>query len=207
MTASTVIVVGEGKIVTWDLPAGDRVFNARANIRDSVHTIVLDDLPLNFKRSPTSRASISPDFDYFVTTATQHSLSLNLYDMFTGKCVWATSESGFRSGFTRDGREVWSSTVDMSVRGWKVIKGGKSNVIRLEPLERNAEPSGGYPWESSHGHDVTDDGWILDSRKKRVMWLPHRWRTYEEMHRIWNGRFLGLLDPRLPEPVILELDE
>ena len=91
-------------------------------------------------------------------------------------------------------------------QGWKIVEGGESDVIGLEPLGSNTVPSGGYPWESSHGHDVTDDGWILDSRKKRVMLLPHRWRIRERL-RIWDGQFLELLDRRLLEPVIIELDE
>ena len=126
--------------------------------------------------------------------------------MPTGKhLVRTTSESASEPWFTRDGREVWSSR-DMPMEGWKIVKSGKSDIIGLEPLGPNAKPSGGCSWESSHGHSITDDGWILDSRKKRVMWLPHRWRIDEEL-RIWDGRFLGLLDRKLPEPVILELDE
>ena len=101
---------------------------------------------------------------------------------------------------------VWVHGRVENRQGWKIVKGGKSDVIELEPLGSNANPSGGYPWESSHGHNVTEDGWILDSRKKRVMWLPHRWRVGKEL-RIWDGRFLGLLDWGLPEPIIIELDE
>ena len=129
----------------------------------------------------------------------------SLYDMSTGKRVCTIPRGADRAWFIRGRCEVWSSR-DGSMVGWTIVKGGKSDVIELEPLGPNANPSGGCPWESSHGHDVTNDGWILDSRKKRIMWLPHRWRVHEYLRR-WDGRLLGLLDGRLPEPVILDLGE
>ena len=210
VNANTVIAVGDEKVVTWSLPAGDRVLNAKANIRDSVRTIAFDSAP---PPDWPLFASTSPNFNYVATTRGPNFQNLNIYDMSTGKhLVGTTSGNSSRPWFTRDGCEVWSSRYEvwsprhMSMEGWKIVKDEKSDVVGLEPLGPNAKPSGGYLWESSHGHDVTDDGWILDSKKKRVMWLPYRWRIYER-YRIWNGQFLGLLDPKLPEPVILELDE
>jgi len=94
----------------------------------------------------------------------------------------------------------------MFYHGEKIIRGGGSDVIRLEPVRYGSVPSGGHLWESPHGHDVMDDGWIFDSRKKRVMWLPHRWRVPKE-YRVWDGRFLALFDRGLPEPVVIELGE
>ena len=206
VTANTVIVVGDKKIITWDLPAGDSVLGAEANIQESVRTTVFNHPASSSGRSYIYRASISPNFNYFVTTWEPGDESTDVYDLSTGKhLVGTTSESASEQWFTQDGREVWSSR-DMPMEGWKIVKSGKSDIIGLEPLGPNAKPSGGYLWESSHGHDVADDGWILDSRKKRVMWLPHRWRVRKEL-RIWGGRFLGLLGHELPEPVILELDE
>ena len=133
-------------------------------------------------------------------------VAMDFYETSTGKhLVYIATTSGPKPWFTRDGREVWSSR-GVSTEGWKIIKGGELDVIGLEPLGLNEGPSGGYPWESPHGHIVTDGGWILDSRRTRVMWLPHNWRINKRL-RVWDGQFLGLLDGELPEPVILELDE
>ena len=201
--ANAVTVVGDGKIITWDLPAGDCVLDARANIHDSIRTIFFD-CPAPPPES-LHYVSISPDFNHFVITYGRND-GLDLYDVSTGKhLVGTTSVNGYMPWFTRDGREVWSSRGEPRY-GQKIMKGRKFDVIGLESLEWNVGPSGGYPWESPHGHDFTDDGWILDSRKKRVMWLPHHWRLHM-WYRIWGGRFLGLLYPELPEPVIIELDE
>ena len=202
MTGSTVIVVGEGKISTWNLPVGDCVLDARANIHDSVRTIVFNHPPL--LPGLLHSALISPDSNHLVITGSRGE-GLDIYNVSTGKHVVATTIGAHsRPWFTRDGREVWSSGL-LSSKGKKIIRGGESDVIGLEPIGDGDGPSGGYPWESAHGHEITDDGWILDSGKKRVMWLPHHWRFYFRL--IWDGRFLTLLDRGLPEPVIIELYE
>jgi len=202
VTGSTVVVVGEGKIITWDLPAGDCVLDARVNIHDSVRTIVFNHPP-----PPPEwlhSASISPNFNCLVITRGRGE-GLEIYDMSTGKhLVGTTTEYVFEPWFTRDGREVWDSSGTPG--GQKIIRGEGSDVIGLEPIKRFSPPSGGYLWESSHGHDVTDDGWILDPRKKRVMWLPHHLRVSTK-YRIWSGRFFALFNPRLPEPIVIESDE
>jgi len=203
VTARTVIVVGEGKIITWNLPAGDCALDARANILDSVRTIVFDHPPPS--PGKLHSASISPDFNHLAITRRAKE-GLDIYDMSTGNHVVGTTYNGYMSDpwFTRDGREVWDSMVIPG--GGKIIRGEGTDIIGLERLHRGSVPSGGYLWESSHGHNITDDGWILDSRKKRVMWLPHHWRVYEE-YQVWDGQFLALFDPSLPEPVIIELYE
>jgi len=199
VTANTVIVVGEGKIITWNLPVEDCVLDATADIQDSVRTIVFDH-PLPSPRWLHS-ASISSDFNYLVITRDKGK-GLDIYDVSTGRHVVGTTiVFSFQPWFTRDGREVWYDP-----GGQKIIRGGGSDDIRLEPVGDDDGPSGGYLSESSHGHKVTDDGWILDSRKKRVMWLPHHWRA-PIAHQIWDGRFLALFDPELLEPVIIELNE
>jgi len=202
VTWSTAIVVGEEKIITWNLPAEDCVLDARANVHDSIRTIVFNHPPPPPGR--THSASISPDFNHLVIMRGREE-GLDIYDMSTGKHIVGATEDAFRLWFTRDGREVWYSTYG-HLYGQKIIRDGGSNIIGLEPLRYGDVPSGGHLWESSHGHKVTDDGWILDSRKKRVMWLPHHWRVSKE-DRIWDERFLALFNRGLPEPVVIELYE
>ena len=202
VTGNTVIAVGDRKVVTWDLPAGDRVLDARANIHDSIRTIVVNHPlpPLGYLHS----ASISPDFNHLVISRGVDK-GLDIYDMSTGKyVVGSATDFVSKPWFTRDGREL--RYPGLFYHGEKIIRGGGSDIIGLEPVQYGSAPSGGYLWESSHGHNVADDGWILDSRNKRVMWLPNRWRVSKE-NRVWDGRFLALFDPRLPEPVVIEMDE
>jgi len=87
VTESTFVVVGEGKIITWNLPAGDCVLNARANIHDSVQTILLTHSPSPRWKYP---ASISPDFNHLVIPEEDVG-GLDIYDMSTGKHVVGTT--------------------------------------------------------------------------------------------------------------------
>ena len=104
--------------------------------------------------------------------------------------------------FTQDGCEIWAVRNDHSKSGWKIVEDSGSGVTTLQSLEPNACPSGALPWQSSRGYEVKDDGWILGSTRKRLLWLPHDWRSGERDRR-WGGRFLGLLH-ELPEMIILE---
>ena len=109
--------------------------------------------------------------------------------------------------FTPDGREIWGvSQKSSAMRGWQVIENNESGVTMLRPLGPKVCPSGALPWQSSRGYEVTDGGWILSSTRKRLLWLPHRWRS-DERSRMWNGQFLGLWHGELQEIVILEFLE
>ena len=64
-----------------------------------------------------------------------------------------------------------------------------------------------FPWVSSHGCEITDDGWILSSDGKRLLTLHPIWQS-PAVQRAQNGQFItlphGLGGP--PEPVILDFE-
>ena len=208
ITGSALIVVGEEKIVTWDLPSGDCAFNTSTN--DSVRTTTLH----HNQCTPVS-GSISPDFSRIAVLSTPDShyrIHLQIYDMSTGRCLTSAeaihagvADNAWWAGFTRDEREVWTAW-SRGERGWKIVEDSESGSIRLEPRDEIVRPSGVPPWESRRGYEVTGDGWVLSATQKRLLWLPHRWRSYKE-YRTWSGRFLGLLQKELLEVVILEFPE
>ena len=88
-------------------------------------------------------------------------------------------------------------------RGWKIIKDRKFDIVGLEPLEEADSILGRFP---SYGRKVADDGWILNLRKTRLIWLPHSWRECQLEYSL-GERFVGCVVDGLPEPVILELGE
>ena len=199
MTGSTLIVIGGKKIVTWDLPGGDCAFNA--SIKDSVQTTIL-----HCDRGTPFRGSISPDFSRIaVLSGPGYRTHLQIYDMSTGRCLTSALAADAQwVGFTRDGREVWTTSRDLDYGGgWKVVEDGGSGPMQLEPRDGIVCPSGVFPWESRRGYEVTGDGWVLSATQKRLLWLPHRWRSDWD-DRMWSGRFLGLLRRELSEVVILE---
>ena len=202
ITGSALVVVGQEKVVTWYLPGGDCAFNASVN--DSVRTTTLH---LNRQGTPTCW-SISPDFSCVaILVRDGWDMNLDIYDTSTGRRFSSNSTLVSVAGLAWDGREVWATRTKPSFSTrWKIVEDSGSGPIRVEPLDGIIHPSGVFPWESRHGYKVTDDGWVLNATEKRLLWLPHRWRSDRE-HGAWSGRFLGLLQRELSDIVILEFPE
>ena len=209
ITGSTVVVVGEGKVVTWNLPAEGRAINTRANVDDSFRTTTFDYLPPSFmlpRAPPRLYTSVSSDLNRIAVA--EGSVGLSIYDVASGKHLARdTRAEGPIPWFTPDGREVWcKGPLHRTVAGWTVTEDKETDLISLEPLGPTAHPPGGLPWNSSLGYEITPSGWVINPSGRRLLWLPHHWRASEEL-RVWGGRFLGLTHDELPEPVILELGE
>ena len=218
VAGDTVIVVDMEKIVTWNLPGGDHEFNA--SINDSILAVMLHPqlesirLPLAGLRIPLNPIpSLSPDLSCIAVKGKPeggHGARLNIYDVSTGTCLASTALSGHIFSlpvFTRDGREVWMALRVDKPTGWAIIKDDESKAMELKLLRgETLYPSRTLLWHSPHGYKVTDDGWVLSPTRKRLLWLPHRWRSDREEYRLWSGRFLGL-SHRLSDVVIVEFFE
>ena len=188
----SVVVVGEGKIVTCDLPTGN-----------SVRTVAFDHPPFP-SLSLRSTTLVSPDLQY---VAIVEGSCLNLYDVPTGRRL--TSDPigpDPNPWFTVGGRQIWCVTDSGEAELWKIVRDSESNGTTLERLDPTAHQPDGFPWRPSRGYSVKDDRWILSPSGKRLLWLPPHWRS-DGWNRMWDGRFLALLDRELPEPVILELEK
>ena len=216
MTGSTIIVVGKGKIVTWNLPAKDRALCTRAGINDGVQTTAFDYLLprrqyLLAPLSPIPYTSISPDFNCIAVAECSlgprfHDAPLGIYDLSTGKCLASVPSRLPRPWFGPDSRELWCAGSGGDVKGWSVVRDAETDVTELEPLGPTAHPPAGAPWRPSIDYEITHDGWVLSPSGKQLLWLPHGWRQ-GDAYRVWGGRFLGLLYYELLEAVILELGE
>ena len=214
MTEDTVVVVGEEKISTWNMPGGDSAFHT--SINNVVHFAILGDPQstsiLEYPQSPSildepTYMSISPDLSSVVVTRKPRISwgfgSLDVYDAPTGRRLASIRTLSMKSLFTEEGHEVWTDCCRYFLEQSKIIEDSKSGII-----EPNIQPEGSSRvifQESPHGHKVTDGGWVLSPGGKRLLWLPHHWRSQED--RKWGGRFLGLLHRDLPEVVILEFFE
>ena len=210
MAGSTVVVFGEEKIVTWNLLGGDCTFNA--SIHDVVRTTFLDfSSPFHNQGRPWYM-SISPDLSRIVAArvlpGTVDSV-LQVYNVSTGLCLASIPVCGqTKPRFSQDGREVWAG-YNFFAEEWeecKIIEDSESGAVELH-LQGTPGPEHGVFRESSSGHAVTDSGWVLSPSQKRLLWLPHRWRTDFEWNRAWGGRFLGLLHGELSKAVVLEFLE
>ena len=207
VNGSTVVVVGEGKIITWSLPEGNHGLDPRAN-SDNVRPTAFQHPPFpNVALRPTT--SVSPDLRYIaiVEECGRMKSSLHLYDVPTGECL-ASVPMGSEPipWFSADGRQVWCVADGGETELWGIVEDGESNIVELRRLDSILHPPDGFPWRPSHKYNVTDGRWVLSSGGKRLLWLPPHWRS-EGWDRMWGGRFLALLDHELPEPVIMELEE
>ncbi|KAF9643223.1 hypothetical protein BDM02DRAFT_3192003 [Thelephora ganbajun] len=210
VTGSTVVAINYEKVVTWNLPARDRVLNTKANVNDSIQTATTT-CPKIRSDSPMKFASISPDLHSIaIVEYTSPSFYLHLHDVPTGRCLGSLLMRGKGYGhpwFTSDGREVWYTT-DLGVaNGLTLVEDSKFGVVKPKRLGPTNQPPGTPPWLPSRGYQITDDGWILGFSGKRLLRLPPHWRSPNTIDRTWSGRFLALLHGTLPDPVILELEE
>jgi len=201
VAGGTIVVVGDKKIVTWNLPKGDYTSGARVNTEDSIQETVFD----HPRRRRIDSTSISPDLRYIAFSMAK--TNVQVYDMSTGKWLEGPGQlsPGTLQWFTPDGGQIWCHHFG-SVEGLAIIKDNESNPLRLENLQPSNQPEVS-PWKSSQGYKVTDDGWVLSSSGKHLLSLPLHWRSLRETERVWNGQFLSLLHRGLPEAVILELLE
>lgn len=204
IAGSTIAVADGGKVVTWDVPVGGRALCTRANANDSVRTTTLEG---SVSPGLGLYISISPDLNYI---AAKWLLEYPyIYDTHTGKLIVVARDGGgsvMKStvGFALDRRGIWCDA-DEGVDRWEITEDGSSGITKLDYLGSTEEPIGGFPWRSPCGCQVTDDGWILTSRGKRLLWLPHHWRS-DEREMAWGGNFFALLRGGLPEAVVLELE-
>ena len=201
IAGSSINVIGMDRIVTWNLPERNHILNARVDINDSVQTTTFNCTSL-LGSLFTPAASISPDLSYIATVKLLE-FSLKIYEISTGEYIGSVeSVAGDRLWFTPNEQEVWCNT-NNGVKGWEIVKSDLLGQVELQPIEHQPE---GYPWKSSSGYEVTHDGWVLSPSGKQLLWLPPHWQS-KEIHRQWNGQFLALLHPDLPEIVILEFPE
>jgi len=209
MTESTIVVVGEGKIVAWNLVVG----KVRVNVNDSVRITTLGTSPVSGLGQAITSISVSPGLSCIAISGFVEgswSMGLGIYDVSTGRFLAFTrTTSLLRPYFTPDGCEIWGVCVaDSSVKRWKIIKDTESDDEKLQPLPSLSlsRTTGVLPWRSFRGYEIAHDGWVLSLNQKRLSWLPHLWRS-KEWHRTWSGQFLGLQHNQLPEIVILEFFE
>ena len=205
LTESSLVVVSDKKIVTWNIPLGGRSLSEKWKILRSPQT----EVPYCSRGNPYKyTASVSPSLGRIAVVGAAH---LWVFNSFTGHLVCTTRSNEGSPWFAQDGCEIWSVYHAIgggnSLRGWKIIEDSEPGSTKLTPLGPTVHPSGGLPWKSRHGHEVTPDGWVRSSSGKLLLWLPGRWRSNRKQDVIWRGQLVGLLRAELSEPVIIELSE
>ena len=198
---NTIVVIGDQKAITWDLPGEDSHPDTRMDIKDSIQTINFGN---EYNRN-TLTASISTNGHYIALMRHEpSSFYLDVYSTLTGQHLHAEASSVSQLWFAPGGHQIWSPSEQT----------GKVTVFTitqdtLDSTSASIDIEGGLwgcPWGSSRGYKVTEDGWILGAGGERLMMLPPLWRSQWKEQRVWNEKFLALLHGGLSEVVILELE-
>ena len=202
----TVVVEGRMEFVTWILPVGDSVPGAVTSVESSIRRTTVR----TPRRMQPQSASISPDFLLIAARGSvcrvTDAAPLSVRKVSTGEALAMIPAAGDMTWFSQDGSQTWCDGEVGEEQGWRVLKDNGSTQAILDPLPIGNPPEG-YPWRSSRGFTVTDDGWILGPGGERLLWLPPRWMSYERRTRVWSGSYLALLNSTLTEPVILKLEQ
>ena len=199
---NTVVVVGI-EVISWNLPAGDCVPDARADREDSTWTVYLNGGLENQMLTGT----ISSDLRHVALMI--HDIgfgdsTLCIYSASAGEPLYTVkARDAYMLWFTPDGSHVMCVTKDIEAELCGFNERGKLEGLEdAAGIERLLE---GNPWASSRGYRVMDDRWILGPDGKRLLMLPPPWRSYP-VYQVWKGKFLALLRGELSEPVILEME-
>ena len=208
IVGTTITVVGNGKIITWNLSAGNDISNDRVDIGNSIQTITFNQ-PQIFQDEDLHRASISPNLNHIVVSVISlgisdwylegfHNYHLHIFEVPTGKYVGCSSTEGTKWWFNPDGSKVLEYSLFGHLSITIITKGIESNT------EEDSDETKRPPWQSPHGHQVMDNGWILSSSGKRLFLLPPHLQLNRE-DRIWGGQYLAFLRGVFPEVLILEV--
>ena len=130
---NVIVVVGDGKVVTWNLPEGDRLFNARIETQDSAHSVYLSD----DWQSKVVAASISPDLCYIALVIQEFvTRSLYIYSASTGHRVGCVATERNTLWFSPDESALRCAAGTVMKDGWILGPDGKWLLI-LPPRWRS----------------------------------------------------------------------
>lgn len=198
---NTISGVCPGSVFTWDI-AGRKGVVGRVASDDGSCTTTFE-CP-----NQLQAAEISPDFRCFaaVTGNLGSPSYVAVHDTTTGKSLMSTYANGTILWFSPNGDDLWCAPNVGPVQWWKIVKDRKSRIARLERQAPTKDPPKRLPWNSARDYEVTEDGWVLGPGRRRLVWLPRRWRL-DEFSRRWSGHYLALLHRALSEAVVLDLQQ
>ena len=197
---NTVVVIGDTKVITWNLPGGDYIPNARVNCEDCTQMIHFGN---GHEGGRLVSTSISLDL-HFIALTKDWDHCLYVYETSSGQCLVKLWTDADWVWFAPDGHTIWCTSHDGRADAWVITGSDRINLVHRTPVVDIEHPPHGHPWQSSHGYQVMNGKWALSPDRKRLLMLPPAWQS-PGVYQVWNGQFLALLNGSLSEPVILDL--
>ena len=196
---NTVIVIGDGRIITWNLPEGNSLPHTRVGLENSTRMTYFSDE----SQDDTIASPAFPDPHHIAfpqrNPRDHDSKTLHIYCSLTGRLIFTFRYVSATSSLFHFGKNEISYPAGSGLLG----KYGFTEAGLGEYFAFAGTPASPGPWKS-HGFEVTEDGWVICPDGKRLFMLPPPWRS-KGNQRIWHGQFLALLHATLPQPIILDL--
>ena len=195
---NSIIVIGNEKAISWNLPEGNPLPDARMNVEASTGSIHFRDND----DDPITAGSVSLDSRYIAVAKNdgEGELLLVYYIPTEQKLVEVVRISALWFG---PGEHDICCAGENEAKVFTITEDALNDTKTVPDADYG---SWECPWGSSCGYKVTDEGWVLCRDGKRLLMLPPLWRSPLKSRRVWNGKFLALLHSALPELVILELE-
>ena len=209
MKKNAIAVIGCNEIITWNIPEDNSLLGVSLDIGDSTQTVHLSGGPESWDRKDPNNVAMSPDFCHIAFIRDRKfgfeyegCMDLEVYHASTGKYLDSTTTSLVATlWFSSSGDDIWYAN-ESRAEMWTITGDRLVHKMAIGDFEHGPQKC---PWKSSCGYQITYDGWVLSPGGKHLMMLPPHWQLGRRC-RMWNGKFLALLHPTLPEPVVIEVE-
>ena len=198
---NALIVVDRHRLVHWDLEAGGTVDTA-----DSASRVVID-----------NTLAIDPDAKHLALSydcseiAFVRGQTIFLHNLGTPGLItkYISTNKVVDLRFSPSQHQIWLQTLNLSSSCFfphqcvtlAIMEGGGFGNVHTETL------IGQQSWVHHTPHEYNielDSNWVVDSGGKKLLWLPHGWRTGDRHNIKWSGDFLAMVGSHHPEPIIIQ---
>ena len=208
-----VIFVADGhKLVSWHLETGEPVHD------DETATIAASTPRPQLTLSNNCSQIAFADEKAFSTHGSQ---TIFLYDVQARRILCSHTTSGWHRietiRFSPDGRQLWLAAFWFYDYEVDLVKLGVVDSGNLADVTRGTRSYNVLSWAglfSSHARrservcEQTNSRrpleWVVDSRGKKLLWLPLSWRVRRARDVRWDGDFLAFVGGDHPKPIIIK---
>ena len=115
--------------------------------------------------------------------------------------------------FSLGGHQLWAMDCNSNyyfvvleeLENWNSVEKGSDRWITKKITE--GDPENGFllfNWSPFEHSCKLNSGWVVDFQDRKLLWLPHSWRSSQWRDTRWNGNFLALVQSILQEPIIIK---
>ena len=185
---NTIFVAGRDAFIKWHLKMGRIVHGSQSALT----------------ATGWLRATLSSDCSHIAFTDGDEIL---LYDIQAQRvlCRYTADDHVMQIRFSPNGDKLWFTCVDLSYDPTtpfgelEVKEDGNVTTKDLSDIWSWVDLFSPCGLQVGWGSE-----WVVDSKGKKLLWLPLSWRTKDSRCVRWDGNFLAFVDGHHLEPIIIE---